>query len=65
MRGSKGGGVGGGGGSAPPPWNLQSLISPILLKMKKLVIFHIYALPQLYVKVGPPWKKILDPRLVK
>ena len=35
-------------------WNLQSLISPILLEMKKLVIFHICALPQLYVKVGPP-----------
>ena len=28
----------------------QSLISPILLEMKKLVIFHICALPQLFVK---------------
>ena len=57
-----------GGVSGPPPphlWNLQSLISPIhvLLEMKKIVIFHICALPQLYVKllkVGPPppsWKK--------
>ena len=32
------------------PWNLQNLISPILLEMKKLVIFHICALSQLYVK---------------
>ena len=33
--------------------------------MKKLVIFHIYALPQLYVKVGPlSWKNFLDPRLL-
>ena len=33
--------------------------------MKKIVIFHICALPQLYVKVGPPppWKNFLDPRL--
>ena len=38
-------------------WNLQSLISPILLEMKKLVIFHICVLPQLYVKVGPPLEK--------
>ena len=44
--------------------NLQSLISPILLKMKIIVIFHICALPQLYVKVGPPWKNFLDPRLI-
>ena len=28
----------------------QSLISPILLEMKKLVIFHICALSQLHVK---------------
>ena len=54
MRGSRGG-VGGGG--PDPPWNLQSLISPILLAMKKIVIFHICALPQLNVKVGPPLKK--------
>ena len=67
MRGSRGGvrGV-----RTPPPWNLQSLISPILLEMKKLVIFHICALPQLYVKqnqsylrLDPPWKNFLDPRL--
>ena len=57
MRGSRGG-VGGGGGP-DPPWNLQSLISPILLEMKKLVIFHICALPQLNVKVGPPPGKII------
>ena len=59
MRGSRG--VGGWG---TPPWNLQSIISPTLLEMKKLVIFHICALPQLYVKVGPPWKNFLDPRLI-
>ena len=52
MRGSRGGG--GGGGGPDPPWNLQSLISQILLEMKKLVIFNIYALQHLYVKVGPP-----------
>ena len=32
--------------------------------MKKRVIFHFCALPQLYVKVGPPWKNFLDPRMV-
>ena len=39
--------------------------------MKKLVIFHICALLQLYVKqnesylrLDPPWKNFLDPRLV-
>ena len=53
-----GGGVGWGGGGGPdPPWNLQTLISPILLEIKKLVIFHICALPQLYVQVGPPLEK--------
>ena len=52
MRGSKG--WWGGGGGPVLPWNLQSLISPILLEMKKSVIFHICALPQLYVKVGAP-----------
>ena len=31
MRGFRGGG----GPDPPPPWNLQSLISPILLEMKK------------------------------
>ena len=64
MRGSRGGGEG--SGPPPPPWNLQNLISPILLEMKKSVIFQICALPQLYVKVGPPpplWKNCLNPRL--
>ena len=37
----------------PPPG-----ICKALLEMKKLVIFHICALPQLYVKVGPPLEKI-------
>ena len=67
MRGSRGGG-GVGGSGAPPPWSFQSLISPILLEMKKLVIFYFCALPQLYVKVGHPpplhWKNFLDPRLL-
>ena len=60
----------GGSGGPDPPWNLQSLISPILLKMKKIVIFHICALPQLYVKqnrsyfkLDPSWKKFLNPSL--
>ena len=48
MRGPRGGS--GGGGGPDPPGNLKSLISPFLLEMKKLVIFHICALPQLYVK---------------
>ena len=43
-------GGGWGRGGVRFPWNLQSLISQILLEMKKLVIFHIFALPQLYVK---------------
>ena len=47
----------GGSGGPDPPWNLQSLISPILLKMKKIVIFHICALPQFYIKVGPSLEK--------
>ena len=55
MRRSRGGGVG--NPPPPPPWNLQSLISPILLEMKKIIIFHICALPQLYVKVGLPLEK--------
>ena len=39
-----------GGGGPEPPWNLQSFLSPILLEMKQLVIFHTCALSQLYVK---------------
>ena len=57
MRGSRGGG---GLGGPAPPWNLQSLISPILLEMKKLVIFHICALLQLYVKQNQSYLR-LDP----
>ena len=63
---------GGGGMGSGPPWNLQSLISPILLEMKKLYIFHICALPQLYdkqnqsyLRLDPPGKKFLDPRLLR
>ena len=61
----------GGQGGPDPPWNLQSLTLPILLEVKKTVIFHICALPQLYVKqnqsylrLDPPWKNFLDPRLI-
>ena len=43
---------GGLGGPDPPPWNLQSLISPILLEMKKLVIFHICALASTVIRQG-------------
>ena len=51
-----------GGGGPDPSWNLQSLISPILLEMKKLVIFHICALPQLYVKQNQSYMYLrLDP----
>ena len=46
MRGSRGGGV----RNPPPPRNFQSLITADLREKKKLVIFHIWALPQLYVK---------------
>ena len=53
MRGSRGG-VGGSGGSGPPPpsgiWKLN--IADITGNEKKL--FFMCALPQLYVKVGPP-----------
>ena len=37
-------------------WGGGGVISPILLEMKKIVIFHICAL-------DPPWKNFLDPRL--
>ena len=58
MRGSRGGSAGSG---PPPPWNLQSLISPILLEMKKIVIFHIFALPQLYVKQNQSYLRLDHP----
>ena len=52
---------GGGGVRTPPPpppdWNLGSLISAILLELKKIVIYYLCALPQLYVKVGPSLEK--------
>ena len=50
MRGSRGGG-GGPGGPDPPPGNLQSLISPILLEMKKISYFS-------YLCIGPTLEKI-------
>ena len=51
MRGSRGG-VGG-----IPQLEFAKLnIADITGNEKKLVIFHICALPQLYVKVGPPGK---------
>ena len=48
----RGGGGGGGGGDPPPP--------PLeFAKLNVADIFHICALPQLNVKVGPPlpWEK--------
>ena len=55
---------GGSRGSGHPPLEFAKLnIADITGNEKKLVIFHICALPQLYVKVGPPWKNSLDPRL--
>ena len=52
---------GGSGGSGPPLEFGKLNIADIIIK--KSVIFHICALPQLYVKVGPPLEKFLDPRL--
>ena len=57
-----GGDRGGRGIRTPPPWNFQSLISPILLEMKKIVIFKIFACTSKFIlktdsillKVGPP-----------
>ena len=59
MCGSRGG-VGSG-----PPLEFAKLNIADITGNKKFVIFHICALPQLYVKVGPPppWKNFLDPRL--
>ena len=52
MRGSRGGV---GGGPDPPPLEFAKLnIADITGNEKKIVIFHICALPQLNVKVGPP-----------
>ena len=51
-------------GGSDPPWNLQSLISQILLEMKKIVIFHISATStvirqteSILLKVGPLLEK--------
>ena len=46
-----------GGRGGPDPPGICKKIPPILLEMKKKVNFHICALPQLYVKVGPPLEK--------
>ena len=48
----------GGVGGPDPPWNLQSLISPILLEMKKLVIFHICDGFFSYLRLDPSLEKI-------
>ena len=50
-------------GGSGPPLEFAKLNIADITGNKKLVIFHICALPQLYVKVGPPWKIFLDPRL--
>ena len=68
MRGSRGGGR---GGRVRTPLEFAKLnIADIIRNEKKIVIFHICALPQLYVKqnqsylrLDPPWKNFLDPRL--
>ena len=61
MRGSRGGM---GGGPDPPPGICIGLISPILLEMKKIVIFYMCVLPQLYVKQNQSYLR-LDPPLEK
>ena len=58
MRGSRGG-----GGSGPPREFAKLNIADITGN-EKISYFHILALPQLYVKVGPSWKNFLDPRLL-
>ena len=61
MRGSRGG-VGG----VRTPLEFAKLNIADITGNEKLVIFHICALPQLYVKqnrLDPPWKNFLDPRL--
>ena len=51
MRGSRGGGEVGGGPDPPPPLEFTNLnFADITENAKKLVIFHICALPQFYVK---------------
>ena len=64
MRGSRGGG-GSGGPDPPPPWNLQSLISPISLEMKKINYISylctstvIRQTESILLKVAPPPGKI-------
>ena len=52
MRGSRG------GGGPGPPWNLQSLTRRYYWKWKKLVIFHICALPKLYVRQNQSTKLV-------
>ena len=42
---------GGSGGGSGPPLEFAKLNITELLEMKKLVIFHICALPQLYITV--------------
>ena len=51
----------GGRGGPDPPWNLQKNTADITGNEKK-VNFHICALPQLYVKFGPPPGKIFGIR---
>ena len=53
MRGSRGGG----GRGPDPPLEFAKLNIADITGNEKIVIFHICALPQLYVKVGPPLEK--------
>ena len=47
----------GSGGPDPPPLEFAKLNIADITGNEKIVIFHICALPQLYVKVGPPLEK--------
>ena len=52
-----------GSGPPPPPEFAKLKIPDISGNEKKFVYFYFCALPPYNVKVGPPWKNFLDPRL--
>ena len=55
---------GGRGGPDPPPSNLENLISPLLMEIKKYQLFFIFVHFHSYTsRLDPPWKNFLDPRL--
>ena len=61
----------GGPGGPDPPWNLQSLISLIDITRNEKISYFSYLCTStvirltesILLKVGPPWKNFLDPRL--